>query len=252
MKILVPTKRIPDTDQTVHVDRTGKGIDDTGLPYVINPFDSVALEEAARISENIEEDVEVVVVGIGGDAYEQTLRTTLALGADRACLVRCEDSLDSCNVAVILNAVVDREKPDLVLMGKQAADDDASQAGQFLAARLDWPQATFASKLEFLENQQLCVERETDQGIETVTLPLPAIVTCELRMNEPRYASLPAIMKAKRKPLDEIALPDLGIELDPRMEIISLESVNSTRECQFFDSVSELLTALINNTDVLA
>jgi electron transfer flavoprotein beta subunit len=155
-------------------------------------------------------------------------------------------------VAVILEALVRAEKPNLVLMGKQAADDDASQVGQFLAARLGWPQATFASKLEFLPEQRLRVERETDQGIETVTSSFPAVVTCELRMNEPRYASLPAIMKAKHKPLDEIELAGLGVELDPRLKLISLASVNSTRQCQFVDNASELFSALRDNTDVLA
>jgi electron transfer flavoprotein beta subunit len=250
MKILVPTKRIPDTDQTVHIDETGKGIVYMGLPYVINPFDAVALEEAVKISEHREEEVEVVVVGIGGEEYEQTLRTTLALGAHRALLVHCMDPLDSWNVATILQAIVLSESPDLVLMGKQAADDDANQAGQFLAALLAWPQATFASKLEF-HSEGLRVERETDLGIETLSLPLPAVVTCELRLNEPRYASLPAIMKAKRKPLDRVELQDLGVALEPRVEIVSLESVHSARTCKYVDSAAELVAELRNKTDIL-
>lgn len=249
MRILVPVKRIPDTDQTVRVDDTGKGIDNTGLPYVINPFDAVALEEAARISERLEEEVEIVTVGIGVAENEQTLRTSLAMGADRAVLIHCKDTLDSWNVAVILHDLVQSQSPQLVLMGKQAADDDANQTGQFLAAMLGWPQATFVSSIELLPDG-LRVEREADLGIETLSLPMPAVVTCELRLNEPRYASLPAIMRAKRKPLDQVEIQELGVTVRPRVEILALKSVNASRKCHFVENASELITALRNTTDV--
>ena len=198
MKILVPTKRVPDTDQRITLREGAHQIDDAQLPYIVNPFDAIAIEEAIRIREAGPQEVEIVAVGIGAAEYEKELRTALAMGVDRALIIRCDVVLDPWNVAGILKQVVDREMPDLVLMGKQAVDDDASQAGQFLAALLDWPQATFASNIECTE-KGLRVEREIDAGIETVRIPLPAVVTTDLRLNEPRYASLPSILKARKK-----------------------------------------------------
>jgi electron transfer flavoprotein beta subunit len=242
MKILVPTKRVPDTDQRIGLRPDNKTIDDDELPFVINPFDAIALEEAIRIRETGQE-VEITTIGIGGPEYEKELRSGLAMGADRALLVRCDQPLDPWNVARVLAAVVGIEKPDLVLMGKQAVDDDASQAGQFLAALLDWPQATFASKIELLP-AALRVERETDAGIETVQLPLPAVVTTDLRLNEPRYASLPSILGARKKPIEELTIDALGVALEPRVQLVSLEAPSQVRSCRRVDSIDGLVAAL--------
>ena len=163
-----------------------------------NPFDAIALEEAIRIREDSQTTAEIVTVGIGDEDYEKILRAGLAMGADRAILVQCDEEVDPWNAACVLQKVIKRERPDLVLMGKQAVDDDANQTGQFLAALLDWPQATFASKVEFVADK-LRIARETDAGIETVAVSLPAVVTTDLRLNEPRYASLPSILKSKKK-----------------------------------------------------
>jgi electron transfer flavoprotein beta subunit len=243
MKILVPTKRVPDTDQRIALRPDARQIDDAQLPYIINPFDAIALEEAIRIRETGPDEVEILTVGIGSEAYEKELRSGLAMGADRALLVGCTEPLDPWNVARILQQIVALETPDLVLMGKQAVDDDSNQAGQFLAALLDWPQATFASKIERIE-EGLRVERETDAGIETVSLPLPAVVTTDLRLNEPRYASLPSILRARKKPLAELTLDQLGVQLEPRVELLSLEVPAAGRSCRRVDSVTELIDAL--------
>ena len=200
------------------------------MPYVINPFDAIALEEAVRISERAD-GVEVVAVGIGGDGYEQQLRHGAGDGRRAGIHVQCAHALDPWNVARLLRAIVEREQPDLVLMGKQAVDDDANQTGQFLAALLDWPQATFASRLELIGGE-IRVERETDHGIETLELPLPAVVTTDLRLNEPRYASLAGIMKAKKKPLDVIAGEELGVAIEPRVEVIRYHSADTQRRCE--------------------
>jgi electron transfer flavoprotein beta subunit len=243
MKILVPTKRVPDTDQKIVASGDGSRVEVEHIPYVVNPFDAIALEEAVRISEQLGDSVEVVAVGIGAAGYEQQLRTALAMGATRAIHVTCVEPLDSWNVARLLRAIVEREKPQLVLMGKQAVDDDANQTGQFLAALLDWPQATFVSRVE-LTGGQVCVDRETDHGIETIRLPLPAVVTADLRLNEPRYASMAGIMKARKKPLDSLAHSDLGITIEPRVEVIRYQSAETRRRCERMTSVNELLERL--------
>ncbi len=243
MKILVPTKRVPDTDQKIVATADGTRVAVDHIPYVINPFDAIALEEAVRIGERLGDSVEVIAVGIGGDGYEQQLHTALATGANRAIHIVCGQTLDPWNVARLLRAIVEREHPQLVLMGKQAVDDDASQTGQFLAALLDWPQATFASRLE-LQNERIRVERETDHGIETLSMPLPAVVTTDLRLNEPRYASLAAIMKAKKKPLDVIAAEQLGVAIEPRVEILRYHSADTQRRCQRVSSVDQLVEQL--------
>jgi electron transfer flavoprotein beta subunit len=240
MKILVPTKRVPDTDQKIVAAADGRSVAVDQLPFVINPFDAIALEEAVRISERLADGTEVVAVGIGGDNYEQQLRTALAIGATRSIHVQWTHELDPWNVGRLLRAVVEREQPDLILMGKQAVDDDASQTGQFLAALLNWPQATFASRLEILEGD-IRVERETDHGIETIRVPLPAVVTADLRLNEPRYASLAGIMKAKRKPLDLLAEEELAVPFEPRVEVIRYRSADTKRRCERVGSVDELI-----------
>jgi electron transfer flavoprotein beta subunit len=253
MKILVPTKRVPDTDQKIHVRPDGLGIVEDDVPFVINPFDAIALEEALRIRERSAETFEIIAAGIGSDAYENPLRTALAMGADRAILVGCDLPIDPWNVARLLAALVGREAPDLVLMGKQAVDDDANQTGQFLAALLDWPQATFASRLEFGDDRSKSVRvaRETDAGLETVRIPLPAVITTDLRLNEPRYASLPSIMKARKKPLERIPYEELGVKLEPRIELLRLERASSQRTCVRVKDVDELVSRLRTEAKVI-
>ena len=218
MKILVTCKRVPDTDHKIRVLPSGDDVDLGDVPFVVNPFDAIAIEESLRIAETLESTVETVVVGIGTEAYEKELRTALAMGVDRAILVRCDQNLDPWSVSKILETVVEQEDPNLVLMGKQAVDDDANQTGQFLAARLEWPQATFASKVEFGESR-VRISRETDAGIEVVSVPLPAVITTDLRLNEPRYASLPSILKAKKKIIEHIDCEQLCVEIESKIHI---------------------------------
>lgn len=249
MKILVSTKRVPDTDQKIVAAADGRSVAVDELPFVINPFDAIAIEEAVRISEAGGGDTEVVAVGIGGEGYEQQLRTALAMGATRAIHIQSSRSLDPWNVARMLKAVVERERPDLVLMGKQAVDDDANQTGQFLAAFLDWPQATFASRLELL-GSEIRVDRETDHGIETIRLPLPAVVTTDLRLNEPRYASLAGIMKAKKKTLDVVHDEDLGVPFEPRVEVLHYRSTDTKRRCERVETVDELIDRIASKSKI--
>jgi len=244
MKILVPTKRVPSTDERVRIRPDGSGIEDAGLAYMINPFDAIALEEALHIREQRGSEVEVIAVGIGNADFESELRTALAMGADRALRVDFDGSLDPWSVAQVLAAVVRREKPNLVVMGKQAVDDDANQAGQMLAGLLDWPQATFASKIEFVEPARLSVARETDRGLETILIRLPAIITTDLRLNEPRYASLPALMKAKKRPIETISCQDLGVSPEPKVRLVRLEQVTIDRTCERVADAAELVHKL--------
>src|SRR5438067_3540055 len=244
MKILVPTKRVPSTDERVRIRPDGSGIEDAGLAYMINPFDAIALEEALHIREQRGSEVEVIAVGIGNADFESELRTALAMGADRALRVDFDGSLDPWSVAQVLAAVVRREKPNLVVMGKQAVDDDANQAGRMLAGLLDWPQATFASKIEFVEPARLSVARETDRGLETILIRLPAIITTDLRLNEPRYASLPALMKAKKRPIETISCQDLGVSPEPKVRLVRLEQVTIDRTCERVADAAELVHKL--------
>ena len=243
MKILVPVKRVTDTDQKIVAAPGGAQVAIDHLPFVINPFDAIALEEAVRISERLP-DVEVVAVGIGGPEYEQQLRTALAMGAARGVCVQCASVLDPWNVSRLLQAVVVREQPELVIMGKQAVDDDANQTGQFLASLLDWTQATFASRVELLEGGEIRVDRETDHGIETLVLPLPALVTTDLRLNEPRYASMAGIMKARKKPSETILAEDLGVAYEPRVEVLRYYSSDRKRRNERLGTVDELVQRL--------
>jgi electron transfer flavoprotein beta subunit len=252
MQILVPTKRVPDPDQKIRIAADGSSIADADTPYIVNPFDAIALEEALRIRERLSVAVTVTVVGIGGDEYENQLRTGLAMGADRALLIHCEQMLDPWNVAQLLAAVVRRDPPNLVLMGKQAVDDDANQTGQMLAALLDWPQATFASRIEILDGgASLRVARETDAGLETVCVGVPAVITTDLRLNEPRYASLPAMMRARKKPIERIAVTDLGVTLDPRVQVLRLERSMQRRSCVRVKDVDELVHRLRHEAKVI-
>ena len=246
--VLVPTKRVPDTDGGIRVAPDGLEVDTSHLSFVINPFDAIAVEEALRLQER-RDDVEVVVVGIGGEAYEDELRTALAMGADRAIRVDAPEPLDPWNVSSVLAELARRLEPQLVLMGKQAVDDDSAQAGQFLAARLGWPQATFASRIEDSQHGAR-VARETDHGIETVSITFPAVITTDLRLNEPRYASLPGILAARKKPIEEMTLEELEIEIEPRVELVGLEQVSSRRAGQRLENVSQLLECLRENTDL--
>jgi electron transfer flavoprotein beta subunit len=229
LKILVTAKRVEDPESRIRVKPDGTGIVTEGVNYKLNPFDEVAVEEALRLQSK--HGGEVVVVAIGGAASQAELRAALAMGADRAILVRHDGALDPVLVSALLAKVAAAEKPDLFLLGKQSIDDDQAQAGPYLAERLGWPQATFASKTESLESEaeqkrvpglalspdgkELTVLREVDGGVERLALELPAVVTAELRLNKPRFASLPGIMKAKKKPLQEIAASSLGVDLAP-------------------------------------
>ena len=250
MKILVPIKRVPDTDQRIQVLPDGSGIETDGMPFVINPFDAIAVEEALRIRENSTEATEVLAVSIGTEACEPQLRTALAMGADNATLILCDAPLDPWNVARLLKAFAVRFQPDLILLGKQGVDDDHGQTGQMLAALLDWPQATFASKIEFLD-KRLRVTRETDAGLEIVRVGLPAVVTADLRLNEPRYASMTSIMKARKKTIARIPTAELGGAIEPRMELLGLEAVPSRRKTVRVGSLDELLAKLRDEEKVI-
>jgi len=243
MKILVPCKRVPDPDQKLRLNADGTDIDAAALTYILNPFDAIAVEEALRIRETAQPDAEIIAVSLAPAEGEADLRTALAMGADRALLIEHNGPLDPWNVARLLAAVIERESPGLVLMGKQAVDDDANQTGQFLAAQLGWPQATFASEIEFVDDG-LRVHRETDLGIEVIRTTLPAVVTADLRLNEPRYASLPSILKAKKKTIDHTTAAELGITLEPRVRLLDMELINSQRNCVKVSSATELLEKL--------
>ena len=251
MKVLVTVKRVPDPETTIRVKSDGSGIETDNIKYVINPFDEIALEEALRIKEKLGSG-EVVLVSIGGNVVTEQLRTGLAMGADRAILIGCDQDLDSLAVARILAKIVEEESPQLVLMGKQAIDDDANQAGQMLAALLDWPQATFASEVVLSDDQQAVkVTREVDGGLETIGFALPGIITSDLRLNEPRYASLPGIMKARKKEIKEVAAADLGADMSPRLTINSLEPPTQKEAGQKVETVEELIGLLHDEAKVI-
>lgn len=251
MKILVPLKRVPDPDTKIRLKPDGSGVDLDGVKFAVNPFDAIALEEALRLKEKLGE-IDVVVVSIGGEECVEQLRVGLAMGADRAMLVKTSDNLDSLAIGKILAAVYNREKPDFILMGKQAIDDDSNQAGQMLAALLGVGQATFISKLELIENNTRArCARETDAGIETVTVKLPAILTTDLRLNEPRYVSLPGILKAKKKPLEEIDLPALGVAATSRTRVLKLETPPKRKAGVRVKTVDELVERLKNEAKVI-
>jgi electron transfer flavoprotein beta subunit len=242
VKILVPIKRVPDPQTNITVKPDGSGIVTDNVKYVINPFDEIAVEEALRIKEK-QGGAEVVLASIGEKSAQEQLRTGLAMGGDRAILVVAERTLDSATAAEVLRKLVDQEKPDVVLMGKQAIDDDANQTGQLLAAALDWPQATFASKVE-ISGTDVTVTREVDGGLETVAFALPAVITTDLRLNEPRYASLPGIMKARKKELKELSLTDLGVADAPKVETLKIAAPVKRQAGKKVESVQELVNLL--------
>jgi electron transfer flavoprotein beta subunit len=220
MKVLVPVKRVVDYNVKVRVKSDQTGVDIANVKMSMNPFDEIAVEEAVRLKEG-GKATEVVVVSCGVAQCQETLRTALAIGADRAILVETDAELQPLAVAKLLKAIVDKEKPNLVILGKQAIDDDANQTGQMLAALLGWPQATFASKVK-LEAGKATVTREVDGGLETIALKLPAVVTTDLRLNEPRYVTLPNIMKAKKKQLETLKPDALGVDVKPRLQTLKV------------------------------
>ena len=251
MKILVPIKRVPDPDTRIRIKPDNSMIELDGVKFAVNPFDAIALEEALRIKERTG-DAEVVVVTIGTDDCVEQLRGGLAMGADRALLVRCAEAFDSLAIAKILAAIYHRERPDFVIMGKQAIDDDSNQVGQMLAALLGIGQATFVSKLELVDGTRKArCGRETDGGIERVTVALPAVITSDLRLNEPRYVSLPGILKARKKPLEEIGLADLGINVTSRTTILKFEAPMTRKAGVRVKTVEELVSRLKNEAKVL-
>lgn len=242
MKILVCLKRVVDYNVRVKVKPDGSGVVTDGVKMSINPFDEIALEEALRIRERGDAE-EVVAVTVGASEAQQQLRTGLAMGADRAILVTAGEAPLPLDAARILKAVVDKEEPDLVLMGKQAIDDDNNQTGQMLSALLNWPQATFVSKLELGDGRATCT-REVDLGLETIEVDLPAVVTTDLRLNEPRYVKLPEIMKAKKKQLDELSLDDLGVKIEGGLEATGYEPPPRREAGVKVESVDELVGKL--------
>ncbi len=220
MKILVPVKRVVDYNVKVRVKSDGSGVDIANVKMSMNPFDEIAVEEAMRLKE-AGKATEVVVVSCGITQCQETLRTAMAIGADRAVLIETDAELQPLAVAKLIKALADKEQPQLIILGKQAIDDDCNQTGQMLAALLDWPQATFASKL-VIDGDKAVVTREVDGGLETLTLTLPAIVTTDLRLNEPRYVTLPNIMKAKKKTMEVVKPADLGVDVTPRLKTLKV------------------------------
>ena len=248
MKILVPIKRVPDPATTIRVLPDGSGIATDNVKWVINPFDEIAIEEALRIKEK--QSGEVVLVTVGQSNWQEQLRTGLAMGADRAILVKNDGALDSLAIARILAKVVSDEKPELVLLGKQAIDDDSNQVGQMLAEMLGWPQATFASKVEFAD-QNVTVTREVDGGLETISFNLPAVITTDLPLNEPRYASLPGIMKARKKELKEVPAASLGVDLSSKLKVKTLAAPPKRQAGKKVGSVQELVQVLHTEAKVI-
>jgi electron transfer flavoprotein beta subunit len=248
VKILVPIKRVPDPATTIRVLPDGSGIATDNVKWVINPFDEIAIEEALRIKEKL--SGEVVLATVGQSAWQEQLRTGLAMGADRAILVKHDGALDSLAIARILAKVISDEKPELVLLGKQAIDDDSNQVGQMLAEKLGWPQATFASKVEFAD-QKVTVTREVDGGLEAIAFNLPAVITTDLRLNEPRYASLPGIMKARKKELKEIPAESLGVDLAAKLKVKTLAAPPKRQAGKKVGSVQELVQVLHTEAKVI-
>ncbi|MCO5164582.1 MAG: electron transfer flavoprotein subunit beta/FixA family protein [Mesorhizobium sp.] len=242
MKLVVPVKRTIDANVKVRVKADGSGVDLANVKMAMNPFDEIAVEEAIRLKE-AGRATEIVAVSIGPAQAAETLRTALAMGADRAILVKTNETVEPLGVAKIVKAVVDEEKPELVILGKQAIDDDANQTGQMLAALLGWAQGTFASEVELADGKAK-VTREVDGGLQVVEIKLPAVVTVDLRLNQPRYASLPNIMKAKKKPLDEKAVADYGVDVSPRLKVLKTEEPGGRKAGVKVKDVAELVSSL--------
>jgi electron transfer flavoprotein beta subunit len=249
MKVLVTVKRVVDYNVKIRVKADGSGVETANVKMSMNPFDEIATEEAIRLKEAGTAS-EVIAVSMGEAKCSETLRTALAMGADRAIHVQTDAELQPLAVAKLLKAIVDKEQPGLVITGKQAIDDDANQTAQMLAALLGWSQGTFASNLVF-ENDGLTVTREVDAGLETVALKLPAVVSCDLRLNQPRYASLPNIMKAKKKPIETLAPADLGVDPTPRVETLKVEEPPKREAGVRVPDVATLVEKLKNEAKVI-
>src|SRR5450432_3976755 len=249
MKVLVPVKRVIDYNVKVRVKADQSGVDLANVKMSMNPFDEIAVEEAVRLKEKGNAS-EVVVVSIGPQQASETIRTALAMGADRGILVKTDKPVEPLAVAKVLKAIVDAEQPGLVILGKQAIDDDCNATGQMLAALTGWPQGTFASKL-VIEGDSLLVTREVDGGLQTIRLKGPAIVTTDLRLNEPRYASLPNIMKAKKKPIEEKTPEALGVDVTPRLVTLKVEEPAKRQGGRKVASVAELVDKLKNEARVI-
>jgi electron transfer flavoprotein beta subunit len=250
MKILVCVKRVVDFNVKIRVKPDGSGVDLANVKMSMNPFDEIAVEEAIRLKEKGVAKGEIIALSIGPEKAQETLRTALAMGADRAILIKTDELVEPLGVAKLIKAVTGEEKPDLVIMGKQAIDDDCNQTGQMLAALLNWPQGTFASKVE-IENNEMNVTREVDGGLQTIKLRLPAVVTTDLRLNEPRYATLPNIMKAKSKPLMQKTPADYGIDVKPRLAVIKTNEPPVRKAGGKVASVQELVMKLKTEAGVL-
>jgi len=249
MKILVPVKRVVDANVKIRVKSDGSGVETANLKLSMNPFDEIAVEESVRLKEAGIAS-EVVVVSIGDTGCQETLRAALAVGADAAIHVDTDVVPQPLAVAKLLQAIVRKEQPQLVICGKQAIDDDANQVGQMLAALLDWPQATFASRVQ-IAGGEATVTREIDGGLETLAMPLPAVISTDLRLNEPRYASLPNIMKAKKKPLTIVSPTELGVDIAPRLKVVRVTEPSARQAGKFVSDVAELVGMLRNEAKVI-
>jgi len=249
MKVLVAVKRVVDYNVKIRVKSDQTGVETANVKMSMNPFDEIAVEEAVRLKEAGTAE-EVIAVSLGAQQCQETIRTALAMGADRGVLVQSDDELQPLAVAKLLKAVCEKENPDLVIVGKQAIDDDSNQTGQMLAALLGWAQGTFASKID-LDGGTAKVTREVDGGLETVDLKMPVVVTTDLRLNEPRYASLPNIMKAKKKPIDTFTPADLGVDITPRLKVLKVTEPPAREAGIIVETVAELVDKLKNEAKVI-
>jgi len=249
MKVLVAVKRVIDYNVKIRVKADQSGVETQNVKMSMNPFDEIAVEEGIRLKESGTAD-ELIAVSVGPAQSQETIRTALAMGADRGILVETDVDVEPLGVAKCLHAIAEREKPDVIIVGKQAIDDDSSQTGQMLSALLGWSQGTFASKLSFSDDI-LNVTREVDGGLETIALKLPAVITTDLRLNEPRYASLPNIMKAKKKTIDRTTPADLGVDVTPRLTVISVVEPPKRKSGEIVENVSQLVDKLRNEAKVI-
>ena len=249
MKVLVTVKRVIDYNVQIRVKADGSGVETDNVKMSMNPPDENAVEEALRIKESGKAE-EVIIVSIGEDKAQETIRTGLAMGADRGIYVKVSHDIEPLSVAKILEKIVEKEQPKLILMGKQAIDDDSNQTGQMLSAKLGWSQGTFASKIE-LENDVAIITREIDEGLETIKTPLPVVATCDLRLNEPRYASLPNIMKAKKKTIDEISPADLEVDISTRLTTLKVKEPSSREAGVIVEDIAQLVDKLRNEAKII-
>jgi len=249
MKILVTVKRVIDYNVQIRVKADGSGVETDNVKMSMNPPDENAVEEALRIKESGKAD-EVIVVSIGEDKAQETIRTALAMGADRGIHVKTQREIEPLAVVKILEKIVNKENPKIILMGKQAIDDDSNQTGQMLSAKLGWAQGTFASKID-LQDESVIITREIDEGLEQIKTVLPIVVTCDLRLNEPRYASLPNIMKAKKKPIDSFTSEDLGVDVSPRIKLLKVDEPPKRTKGIMVADVEELVQKLKHEAKVI-